>query len=60
MNLRGVAASVVDNQLLIEDVSSPERPLKKVSSSMTYTSLVASLIPRLEANFAGRTIDNYY
>ena len=42
MNLRGVAASVVDNQLLIEDVSSPERPLKKVSSSMTYTSQVAS------------------
>ena len=29
MNLRGVAASVVDNQLLIEDASSPERPLKK-------------------------------
>ena len=43
MNLRGVAASVVDNQLLIEDASSPERPLKKVSSSMTHTviSLVA-------------------
>ena len=41
MNLRGVAASVVDNQLLIEDASSPERPLKKVSSSMTHISLVA-------------------
>ena len=39
MNLRGVAASVIDNQLLIEDASSPERPLKTVSSSVTHTLL---------------------
>ena len=27
--------------IIIEDASSPERPLKKVSSSITHTSLVA-------------------
>ena len=53
MNLRGVAESVVDNQLLIEDALSPERPLNKVSLSMTYIHFAGSLVSRLEANFAG-------